>query len=996
MNRTARILITISAFLLSYALYAQEGQPWIHDPSTIMKCDGKYYTFGTGGGGLISEDGWVWYGGGVRPGGGAAPDAIKLGDRYLVAYSATGGGLGGGHAGRVLTMWNKTLDPTSPDFKYTEPIEVASSEVDEDCDAIDAGLFLDPVTGRLWVTYGTYFGFIRVVELDPRTGARVEGNEPVDIAIDCEATTIIYRDGWYYLLGTHGTCCDGVNSTYNIVVGRSRNVTGPYVDNMGRDMIAGGGKMVIDGEDRRFGAGHFGLYVEDEGVEKMSLHFEADLDKSGRSVLAIRPLMWRDGWPVGGELVNEGTYEISSVRRGYALELAVDFTRMQMERRPFFRVPQNEPVRSLPMQTLEDVEATWPAGEVEARIGDWMARPHQKWTITAVPDAGGYLGGPYFRIGIEGTDRSLAAVEGAEVTVVEKFTGTDEQLWRIEQLIDGTYRIMPKAIPGCDKPYVLVSIADSTPTLAEYDFEDDNCKWNLRLIAPLASCNMDRPFENPLLWADVPDPDLIRVGEDFYMVSTTMHLMPGAPVMHSKDLVNWEIVSYIFDSLDQTTRYDMKDGTVYGRGQWATSLRYRDGKFYAYFSPNDTPPRGYVYATEDPRGKWELVSRPPHFHDASLFFDDDGKAYMIYGTGMLRELKPDLTDVQEGGLDMQIFERDKEENALLEGSRFFKHEGKYYLLMISWPRGGIRREVCYRADNIAGPYEKKVVLETPFGGFGGGVAQGTIVDDGKGNWYGVLFQDRGGVGRVPMLMPCTWVDGWPMLGDAQGKVPQTMEAPIKGYHPEPLTRSDRFSKGELGLCWQWNHNPINEAWSLTERPGYMRLRTGRIAESIFDAPNTLTQRMEGPECSAVVGLDLSGMKDGDVAGFSAFNSDAAVLAVSKKDGKLILTMSSESVGLRNSDKAITDVRRTVQDEVALDKPVIWLRIDGDFCPGQDIARCWYSLDNRSWTRIGNDFRMMFDWQRFFMGTKYAIFNYATEELGGYVDVDFFHYDRIDD
>ena len=143
-------------------------------------------------------------------------------------------------------------------------------------------------------------------------------------------------------------------------------------------------------------------------------------------------------------------------------------------------------------------------------------------------------------------------------------------------------------------------------------------------------------------------------------------------------------------------------------------------------------------------------------------------------------------------------------------------------------------------------------------------------------------------------------------------------------------------------------------------------------------------------------MDLSGMKDGDVAGFSAFNSDAAVLAVSKKDGRLILTMSSESVGLRNSDKAITDVRRTVQDEVALDKPVIWLRIDGDFRPGQDIARCWYSLDNRSWTRIGDDFRMMFDWQRFFMGTKYAIFNYATEELGGYVDVDFFHYDRIDD
>ena len=213
-------LLSAASLFVAATASAQEGKPWIHDPSTIAECDGKYYTFGTGGGGLISEDGWIWNGGAVRPGGGAAPDVIKIGDKYLIAYSSTGGGLGGGHAGRILTMWNRTLDPTSPDFGYTEPVEVAYSEVDEDCDAIDAGLFMDPVTGRLWCTYGTYFGFIRIVELDPRTGGRVEGNEAVDIAIDCEATTVTYRNGWYYLLGTHGTCCDGVNSTYNIVVGR--------------------------------------------------------------------------------------------------------------------------------------------------------------------------------------------------------------------------------------------------------------------------------------------------------------------------------------------------------------------------------------------------------------------------------------------------------------------------------------------------------------------------------------------------------------------------------------------------------------------------------------------------------------------------------------------------------------------------------------------------------------------------------------------------------
>jgi len=477
--KTSMKIFSLAAFaLISVSALAQEGQPWIHDPSTIMECDGKYYTFGTGGGGLISEDGWNWFGGAVRPGGGAAPDAMKIGDRYLIAYSATGGGLGGGHAGRVLTMWNKTLDPNSPDFAYTEAIEVAASEMDEDCDAIDAGLFMDPQTGRLWCTYGTYFGFIRIVELDPKTGARVEGNEAVNVAIDCEATTVIYRNGWYYLLGTHGTCCDGVNSTYNIVVGRSRSVTGPYLDNMGRDMVAGGGKMVIDGDDRQFGAGHFGRYIEDEGVEKMSFHWEADLDRSARSVLAIRPIVWVNDWPVAGDLFKAGTYEISSVRRGYALELAVDFVRQNIARRGGWRMDPNEPIVVHPNQTLEEVIGTWPEGEIPARVGDWMNRPHQRWVITAVPEAGGYLGGQYYKIQIEGTQKSLSAAEGAEVVVVPEYTGAPEQLWRIEQLIDGSYRIMPKAVPGCDCQYVLTSIADSTPTLAKWDFNSDNCKWN--------------------------------------------------------------------------------------------------------------------------------------------------------------------------------------------------------------------------------------------------------------------------------------------------------------------------------------------------------------------------------------------------------------------------------------------------------------------------------------------------------------------------------------
>ncbi|HPB03736.1 MAG TPA: arabinan endo-1,5-alpha-L-arabinosidase, partial [Bacteroidaceae bacterium] len=330
MRQNIKILcvgIIFSAATLN--IYGQVGSPFIHDPSTIVECDGKYYTFGTGGGGLISEDGWHWSGGAVRPGGGAAPDAMKIGDRYLVAYSATGGGLGGGHAGRILTMWNKTLDPNSPDFEYTEAVVVASTVADEDCDAIDVGLMLDPTTGRLWCTYGTYYGFIRQVELDPATGFRIEGNEAIDIAIDCEASVMIYRNGWYYLLATHGTCCDGANSTYTIYVGRSRNVNGPFYDNVGRTMIEGGGRKVLSSEGRTIGPGHFGRYIVEEGVEKMSCHFEADLDQGGRSVLGIRPLLWKNDWPEAGEPFRDGIYEIETARNGYALEMTVDFVRMQ-------------------------------------------------------------------------------------------------------------------------------------------------------------------------------------------------------------------------------------------------------------------------------------------------------------------------------------------------------------------------------------------------------------------------------------------------------------------------------------------------------------------------------------------------------------------------------------------------------------------------------------------------------------------------------------------
>ena len=483
-----RLHTILAALAIASAANAQIGQPYIHDPSTIAECEGKYYTFGTGGGGLISEDGWNWHSGAERPGGGAAPDVIKVGDRYLCIYGATGGGLGGGHSGRILTMWNKTLDPKSPDFKWSTAVEVCSSDGMEDQVAIDPGVLLDPTTGRMWVSYGTYFGTIRLIEIDPKTGYRVAGNKEKDIAIDCEATDLIYRNGWYYLLGTHGTCCDGVNSTYNIVVGRAKSVEGPYIDNVGRDMFHGGGRMVVAAGDRKTGAGHFGRTIIDEGVEVASFHWEADFDQGGRSVLAIRPLLWKNDWPYAGELFKAGTYEIESERRGYSLELAVDFVRMNVQRAGGFggfgggQQANAAPPQPIANQTLEQVQGSWPKGEIGVRCSDYMFRPWQKWTITPRPEKGGRLTGPLYEIKIEGTNRALTATADLELTTKD-YAGEDAQLWWIEQLTDGTYRIMPYAIPGQEgknTKYCIYSAGDSTPILAEYDVNSDNSKWNFR------------------------------------------------------------------------------------------------------------------------------------------------------------------------------------------------------------------------------------------------------------------------------------------------------------------------------------------------------------------------------------------------------------------------------------------------------------------------------------------------------------------------------------
>lgn len=542
-------------------------------------------------------------------------------------------------------------------------------------------------------------------------------------------------------------------------------------------------------------------------------------------------------------------------------------------------------------------------------------------------------------------------------------------------------------------------------------------------------------FRNPVINADVPDVSVVKVADTYYMISTTMHLMPGGPIMASKDMVNWKTVSYVFDRIEDGDRYNLTDGkTVYGQGQWASSIRYHMGKFWVWFTANGAPGKGFVFCADKAEGPWKLVARPPHHHDASLFFDEDGRRYLFTGGGSCTVVELDENFMpKEGGLKKKIIngaDDPQERGALLEGSSVIKHNGYYYVCMISmkWgEKGRVRREVCYRSREIDGKYEKKIILESPFESYGG-VGQGCLVDDDQSDkgWWALIFQDRGAIGRVPCAMPVTWVEGWPMCGEYTGEVDNRIAdipednpsnnplldrrryrvpSDLTQSHPSSVgyTGSDEFDADKLSLYWQWNHNPIDNAWSLTEREGFMRLKTSRVVDNINIAPNTMTQRMFGPECTGAVCIDVNNMKDGDICGLAAFNGDSGVLRIVKKGSKYILQLTEENVAL-NQDKSVRTMDVKVIAEQALNlksvksskkqlSKFIYLKLHGDFNPGRDMASFTYSLDGEKWQSIGREIKMSFDYRRHFMGSKFAIFNYATKSLGGYVDVDWFRVEK---
>lgn len=508
---------------------------------------------------------------------------------------------------------------------------------------------------------------------------------------------------------------------------------------------------------------------------------------------------------------------------------------------------------------------------------------------------------------------------------------------------------------------------------------------------------------NPIIWADFPDPDVIRVDDTYYMVSTTMHLMPGAVILRSYDLIHWEFVSYVYDKLDDTPGQKLQgDECIYGKGMWAASLRFHNGSFYVCFVANDTH-KTYLYTAEDIKGPWKKQYIEGFYHDSSLLFDDDGRVYLAYGNTEihLTELNSELTAPKPGGLN-RILLKDKE-NVILgyEGSHIYKINGRYYIFFIHWPKDGTQRRVqaCFSSDSLEGEFTGGNVLDDDMDYHNAGVAQGGIVDTPEGEWFAFLFQDHGAVGRIPVLVPMHWEKNFPVLG-MNGKVPHQVEvkSTLKEHRYEPLVDSDDFSyqpdeKGNVHLkkVWQWNHTPNNNLWSVTEKPGILQLRSGKRCKNVEHAVNTLTQRMMGPACEAAVTLDGSQLKDGDYAGICAFQGCYGLIAITKEAGQYYLVMISKEA--QDGSPFGVPYDKAPEKEFAripINSSTVTLKLHADFEDNRDEVQFYYQSEDE-WMKLGITHKLYFKLDHF-VGCRVGLFLYSTRETGGAVDFSNFKYD----
>ncbi len=490
---------------------------------------------------------------------------------------------------------------------------------------------------------------------------------------------------------------------------------------------------------------------------------------------------------------------------------------------------------------------------------------------------------------------------------------------------------------------------------------------------------------------DFPDPDVIRVGDTYYLVTTTMHFMPGCELLRSADLVRWEHVTYVYDTLDSTPAQRLEgNAQAYGHGMWAASLRYHKGRFYVCFVANDTH-KTYLYTAEDPVGPWEKHNIEGFYHDCSLLFDDTAegeRVYIVYGNKQiwLTELKADLSGPKPGGVHRMIVEDKGHPGLGYEGSHFYKINGRYYVFFIHSRRDRwLRVEACFSSDSPEGEFTGGDVFEDTMGYCDQGVAQGGIVDTPDGRWFALLFQDRGAAGRMPVLMPVTWQDGRPILGD-NGKMPPDFIPRAK--EPErpllPLVCSDDFRRVPdggrmLAPWWQFNHEPWLDCCHVDRAAGRYVIRLKKLCRNLAEAPNTITQRMRFPDCEAEVLVDGTGLNEGDFAGLCALQGCYSAAALTKRNGQYAVALLHRS-GENAQSNAPDHAPGEILAWEPIPGPTVRFKLRADFWQMKDEAQFFYD-DGGQWRPIGNAQKLYFRLDHF-TGCRFGLFAFATAQSGG--------------
>jgi len=495
---------------------------------------------------------------------------------------------------------------------------------------------------------------------------------------------------------------------------------------------------------------------------------------------------------------------------------------------------------------------------------------------------------------------------------------------------------------------------------------------------------------NPVIYSDFPDIDIIRVEDTYYMVSTTMHFMPGCSILKSYDLLNWEFVGHAYDHLDETPNQKLETGNIYGQGMWAPSFRYHKGTFYISFAANDTR-KTYLFTATNPEGPWKKSFIDGFYHDASLLFDDDGRAYLVYGntTIHLVELEHDLSGPRLEGLNRILVEDTADVGLGYEGAHIQKRNGKYYLFLIHWPNFGAKRRAqwCYIADSLAGEFTGRCMIDDDLGFHNQGVAQGGMVDTPNGDWYLFMFQDRGAVGRVPIIIPVDFDEDYPVIKN--GSIPSELEvvSTRSDYGYMPLNGSDDFKYGKgqrLKSFWQFNHQPHDDLWSVTERQGAFRLTSAKLSPNLTHAHNTLTQRTMGQKSAAWVTVDGSYLKEGDYAGICAFQGGYGAIALTKKAENYYLVMLNRLANYEVTMGYVKDIEPAIEQAVIPIKlPITTLKVDVDFEDLKDEAHFSYYEDNQ-WKPLGVSHKLHFKLDHF-TGCRFGLFLYSTKKIGGMAD-----------